>query len=371
MRQPVGMAAPRFQFVTGNEEFLVQRRARTLFEKAAEGLDEWSQDVLDGRAQTVDEVEAVVRRFAEAIQTVSLFGERKAVWLKDISFLSDTVTGRAEGTKAHVEHLQSLLEAVDPAHVTIILSASPADRRKREVKWFEANGESFLEQVGGKGGEDLAEIALGEAKRLGLELTPEAADVLVSLTGKNARLLLEEVRKLSAYAGAERVGAELVIKLVPPLPESEFFAAAEAFFSGNLKVALQELRQHFFAGHDARPLLSTLMNRNRLMLQLAVLRETGALRGRVSKASLESAAEMFGDLFGSSDKSSLNVFTQNPYYLSRLAGGETLSVRALLERQSRLIETLRAIAGAKQAEQEGILRGFVLETLGRPHTASA
>jgi DNA polymerase-3 subunit delta len=46
----------------------------------------------------VGEVESAVNRFRDSVQTVSMFGGRRLVWLKDVNFLADTVTGRAEST---------------------------------------------------------------------------------------------------------------------------------------------------------------------------------------------------------------------------------------------------------------------------------
>ncbi len=45
------------------------------------------------------EVETTINRFRESVQTISMFGgKRVVIWLKDVNFLADTMTGRAEST---------------------------------------------------------------------------------------------------------------------------------------------------------------------------------------------------------------------------------------------------------------------------------
>jgi hypothetical protein len=94
-------------------------------------------------------VEAAVNRFRESVQTVSMFGGRRLVWLKDVNFLADTVTGRAESTLAAVADLQAILAAVNPEEVAVLVTAAPVDRRRSFPKWCEKQAEFQL--VGGDG----------------------------------------------------------------------------------------------------------------------------------------------------------------------------------------------------------------------------
>ena len=82
----------------------------------------------DRLAGNVAEVETAVNRFRESVQTVSMFGGRRVVWLKDVNFLADTVTGRAESTLKLVSDLQEILEKIDPAETAVLITASPIDR---------------------------------------------------------------------------------------------------------------------------------------------------------------------------------------------------------------------------------------------------
>src|SRR5471030_940345 len=85
------MAAPtprNFSFICGRDDFLVGRMGRKRYDELAGGAaDEFSQEIVNGFAANVDEVEVAVNRFREAIQTMPMFGGQRVVWLKDVNFL--------------------------------------------------------------------------------------------------------------------------------------------------------------------------------------------------------------------------------------------------------------------------------------------
>jgi DNA polymerase-3 subunit delta len=390
-------ASKPFFFVCGADEFLVQRAGQQRFDAlAAEtGADEFSREIISGFAANISEVEAAINRFREAVQTVPMFGGGRVVWLKDVSFLADNVTGRAEGTLKQVEDLQQLLAAVNSAEAAVLITAAPVDRRRAFSKWCEKNADFAL--IGGDsdaGGEALAGIVLAEARSLGVTFAPGAIELLLAKVGANTRLLVEEVRKLATYAGlpadlsakasatAEASakagdpstplgagGAVIkethVIELTPNTAEGDFFEAAEAFFSGDLKWALAALHRHFFAGGDARPVISALQNRNRILLQLRALLDAGEVhlgpRGvdGLPRAATAHAAK-FGEAAG--EKSAYNIFTQNPWYLGKLASGKLPSLRRLIDNQHELIAAFEEII-RRPNEQEEVLRAMAVRCL--------
>ena len=110
-----------FIFICGPDDFLVNRLGKQRFEAmASEVTDEFSREILSGFSNNVGEVEATVNRFRESVQTVSMFGGKRVVWLKDVNFLADTVTGRAESTLRLVEDLQALLGKLNPAETAVV-----------------------------------------------------------------------------------------------------------------------------------------------------------------------------------------------------------------------------------------------------------
>src|SRR6478735_5338906 len=221
---------PAFTFICGADDFLVGRLGQERFTAMATeaGADDFSREIINGFAGNVDEVEAAVNRF----------------------------------------------------RVSVLVTAAPVDRRRSFPKWCEANGDFTLIGGGeGDGAEALAGVALAEARAAGVTFGDGAIEILLSKVGANTRLLTEEIRKLSTYVDAGGVIEEAqVIELTPNMAEGDFFEAADRFFASDLKGTLGALQRHFFTGGDARPVLSSLQNRNRILIQARVLIDAGDLR---------------------------------------------------------------------------------------------
>ncbi len=373
------MADKRFIFICGADDFLVNRVGKDRYARLEEEItDEFSRETLSGFANNVGEVEAAVNRFRESVQTVSMFGGRRLVWLKDVNFLADTVTGRAESTLNCVEDLQEILSVVDPGHVAVLITASPVDRRRAFPKWCERNGDFTL--VGGgdsaSSAEALAGVVMAEAKSLGASFGPGALDLLLARVGANTRFLMEETRKLATFAapagvpdGDEekpvRIEEAHVAELTPNVVEGDFFEAAEAFFSGNLMRTLTTLDHHFFNGGDSRPILTALQNRNRLLLQVRALVDAGEARlGPRGLEGLPKAAGVFGRHFvGAGEKSSYNVFSQNAWYVGKLASsGKLPSLRRLIDNQIEFVAAFEEII-RRPNEQPEVLRDMTVRCL--------
>jgi DNA polymerase-3 subunit delta len=354
-----------FTFVCGQDDFLVGRIGKRRYEELAAGTqDEFSREVISGFAANVDEVGAAVGRFAESVQTLPMFGGRRVVWLKDVNFLADSVTGRAETTLGHVERLQSVLASVVPEETAVLITASPVDRRRSFVKWCEKASDFELAESGE--GDALEALAISEAAAIGVRFGEGALPLLLSRVGSNTRLLVEEIGKLSVNAADGVIPEKDVAELTPNAAQGEFFETAEAFFSGKLDWTLAALHRHFFAGGDARPVLAALQNRNRILIQVRALADSGEARvgprgvEGLQRAGAERAA-LYGD--AASEKSSYNVFTQNPWYLGKLAGGGPLpTLRRLIDNQRAFIDAFDEIV-RRPHEQEEVLRDMSVRCL--------
>lgn len=365
-------ASKNFAMICGPDDFIVNRVGQEQFEAlaAGAGADDFSREVISGFAANVDEVETAVNRFRDAVQTVPMFGGKRVVWLKDVNFLADTVTGRAEGTLKQVEALQELLDKVNPAEVGVVLTAAPVDRRRSFPKWCEANSDFTL--AGGDGesaGEALAGVASAEARAFDASFGAGALELLLQKVGANTRLLTEETRKLATHAGEGGVIEEAhVEELTPNFAEGDFFAAADRFFAGDLNGTLAELQRHFFAGGDARPILSALQNRNRILLQCRVLMDNGELRAPgpygFDKSAWARAQEAYAKHFGAdAEKSAYNLFTQNQWYVGKLVSGAKLPpLRRLIDNQQAFVRGFEEII-RRPNEQETVLRDLAVRCL--------
>jgi DNA polymerase-3 subunit delta len=356
-----------FSFICGQDDFLVGRMGRKRYDELAGATaDEFSREIVNGFAANADEVGVAVNRFTEAIQTMPMFGGQRVVWLKDVNFLADTVTGKAESTLTRVEDLQRVLESVDPNETSVLITAAPVDRRRSFAKWCEKNADFALADGAGDA-EGVAPVVLAEAKALGVQFGPGALELLLAKVGPNTRLLVEEVHKLATHAAEGAVIDEAsVAELTPNAAQGDFFETADAFFSGDLQWTLASLRRHFFAGGDARPVLAALQNRNRILTQVRALSDSGEARvGPRGVDGLQKAASTYAPKYGEAmaEKSSYNVFSQNPWYLGKLAGAAKLpNLRRLIDNQREFIRAFEEII-RRPGEQEEVLRDMAVRCL--------
>lgn len=369
----MAMATAPFIYVSGPDDYLASRMAKEIWEDMKRDVsDDFSIEVINGHAAKVDEVADAVNRFREAVQTLGLFGGRRVVWLKDVSFLADNQTGRAEGTVSLCEDLQEVLDTVNPDEVGVLISASPVDRRKRFPKYLEKTGDyrsaGGMDSKGG-GAETLVAALHQECSRMGVTIARDAVEVLISKVNGNSRLLIEETRKLGTYLGEE--GAEITSKLIeeltPSFGEGDFFESTEAFFSRDIDWTLSALRRHFFSGNDARPVIASLQNRNRLLIQLRSLIDGGEIQAGprgISKPQFEKAAAKYSAFYdGLSAKSNFNVFTQNLWYMGKLIGtGKLPTLKALLDHQLDFIRAFEEIV-ERPNDQEEALRAMAIRCL--------
>ncbi len=136
--------------------------------------------------------------------------------------------------------------------------------------------------------------------------------------------------------------------------------------SGDLQRTLTALRRHFFTGGDARPVLAALQNRNRILIQLRALSDAGEARvGPRGVDGIQKAAQAHGPRYGDAigEKSSYNIFTQNPWYLGKLAGSAALPpLRRLIDNQREFVNAFEEIL-RRPDEQEEVLRDMAVRCL--------
>jgi DNA polymerase-3 subunit delta len=364
------MAAKPFTFICGDDDFLVSEKGKEWFaEQAKDLMDDLSKEIVDGGASNVSEVESAIKRFTSAVQTLSLFGERKVVWLKEVNFLADNPTGRAQGTLDLLEDLKLVLEGLDAKSVGVLITAQPVDKRRSFYKWCQKHSD-FMVLAGGKDARQTCAMLIAqECEKMGNTMERDAIDLLIGKVNGNTRLIVEETRKLLTFAGegAEPISARLVTDLVPNFGDADFFEAADAFYSLKLEWTLEALRRHFYTVSESRPLLGSLQSRNRLLIQLRVLLDAGAIRlgaRGISKSDLEAAAQTYGHHFGDvQEKSNLNVFSQNPWYLGRLAEtAAKVPLKKLIDFQIAFTEAFEAII-ERPNEQEEVCRELAVRCL--------
>ena len=331
--------------------------------------DDLSKEIIDGRVGKAEEVSEAITNFIAGAQTMSLFGDKKTVWLKDASFLGDGKLGSAKSTLAELDRLKEFLGSTDPESTNILITASPIDRRRAFFKWAQKNSEfQFLE---GGNAKDMAVHIRRELEPMGAEISQEALLLLTEKVAGNARMGVSEAVKLATYAregDTSRIEEQHVREMVPDPMEGDFFESTDLFFSGDLQGTLASLDRYFFLNSEARPLLSSFQSRNRVLIQARTLLDGGEIRmgyRGIDKNELANAGAKYLQFYGGSTaKSGLNVFTQNPWYLGKIVQqADGMKLRQLVEFQVEFVAAFLELVDKPNYHKE-VMRNLVLKCLG-------
>lgn len=132
---------------------------------------------------------------------------------------------------------------------------------------------------------ELPKWAVVQAKQLGLDLTPEAARMLVGHVGERQQRLQRELEKLAleleAGAGPVHIDAEMVLELTAASAERKAWALADALLSGNAATATRTLLQMRAQGERLPGLIYWMSSRVRQAHQIARALERGESQAQV------------------------------------------------------------------------------------------
>jgi DNA polymerase III subunit delta len=240
--------------VVGSDEGAVKSRARELAQQLTpKDTGDFGQDLIDGAADNADQAVSRIHSAIEAIQTLPFFGPGKLVWLKDVNFCGDTVTGRSAQVIAALDQLQPFLSAGMPSGVVFLLSASEIDKRRSFYKSITkvATVEHFDRIDTSRSGweEEAESLARSLAAERELIFQPEALEVFVRLAGADTRQPRNELEKIDLYLGAKReIDTQSVRNLVARTATGVIWELGNAIAKRQLSAALALLDQLLFQG---------------------------------------------------------------------------------------------------------------------------
>ncbi|HKM57590.1 MAG TPA: DNA polymerase III subunit delta [Chthoniobacterales bacterium] len=240
--------------VLGSDEGEVKRRATELMiDLTPKQGAEFGVDTIDGMADNAEQAVQRIRQVNEAIQTLPFFGRDKLVWLKNVNFLADTVTGRSASVLEALEDLKEVLSGGLPEGVRFLLSASEVDKRRSFYKSLGkfAVVEQFDRIDPAKPGweEEVQSVVRRLASELALQFEPEALEVFVRLAGVDGRQLRNELEKIDIYLGENRiVTAEVVRSLVAKSATGVIWELGTCISKRRLGESLALLDQLIFQG---------------------------------------------------------------------------------------------------------------------------
>ena len=263
-------------FITGSDDHQVKQRAKELCEKLSPAND-WALEILDGWVDTVDATIAILGKTLEALQTPSLFGDKKLVWLKNVTFLSDLPFQRSDTVQEAIAGLITLLEKGVLPEITFLLSAPKPDKRRTAYKQLEklcqtevfdlpaANQKKNWENQGAHFLETLF-------KNWNKRIEPRAADYIVQLCGADTRILQNEAEKVYLYAAEEpTITLHHAEQIVSPSSEESLWTWCDAVIENRFDRAITLLRQLQFQEENPMGLLINLSHHIRLIVQCRIL----------------------------------------------------------------------------------------------------
>ena len=336
-------------FVYGSDDFLVDRRARLLYDKYCDGgeIFTWEQKF---------DIHLFVSGLCESLNTVPMFTSTNNIWIRGVSFFGG---GETEEARNSLHLLRDRIGTLEGG--VVLISACPVDRRTKLFKEFSQLSECYdVTDVGDKNFDEFIGAVCAEN---GVEIMDDAAALLQNLLGTDTRLLQLEVEKLATYLGGDRNAITYadVSLLVDPAHGGEFFQQVENFYSPNMDEKLDAIERYFYFTSEARPLIAALQNRTRLMIQLRALMDSGKIqRGRsLSKIQLDNLSKMYN--VNASEKNSYNIFSQNPWYLTKLLGNvQRYPLHRLLDIQLALMDTIGRAAN-RYDDQVSLVREMALK----------
>jgi DNA polymerase-3 subunit delta len=246
--------ASRVFAVVGSDEGETKRRARELAVQLTpkQGGD-FGVDTIDGAADNSEQAMQRIHQATEAIQTLPFFGSEKLVWLKDVNFLADTVTGRSAGVQVALEEFKDFLGKGLPKGVYFLLSAAEVDKRRSFFKSLAkiAKLEQFDKLDTSRAGweEDVEVVTSQLAAEFNLKFEAEALQVFVRLAGADTRQLRNELEKIDLYLGEKRtVTVEVVRALVAKSTTGVIWELGTGIAKRQLVQSLALLDQLLFQG---------------------------------------------------------------------------------------------------------------------------
>jgi DNA polymerase-3 subunit delta len=255
--------------IHGDDHGRISERRARLRELAERSSGANGMELFEGDVATADNVAAALNAMTFAI------GRRFII-----------VDGAERWKDKEMDALEAALRALDP-DTTITFFAREDGRLKAPKRLHDAikkaGGDISTEQSVKPW--ELPKWAVAQAKQLGLDLTPEAARMLVGHVGERQQRLQRELEKLALELGAGgetvHIDAEMVLELTAASAERKAWALADALLSGNAATATRTLLQMRAQGERLPGLIYWMSSRVRQAHQIARALDRGESQAQV------------------------------------------------------------------------------------------
>ncbi len=237
---------------------MVREEALALYNQLTGGNDDgFTHETIDGNADNAEGAFQICSMTMQSLMTMPMFGGDKVVWLRNVNFLGEDISSRAQRTESGLEALRKILENGLPEGIRFILSADKVDKRRAIWKFLEKNGSVRVFDkidISRDGWQDeVGRLVEGRAGELGLTFQHDALELFIMLAGEQTKQIANELEKMDLYLGAERreVTEEDVRLLVPLSRAAVIFETGKAIQTGNITRAIQLIDEQLAAEESA------------------------------------------------------------------------------------------------------------------------
>ena len=255
--------------ISGEDEFLVAAKANEVIgrlvpsEQQAFGLE-----VVDGRVDGAGAAGEAVSRVISSMRTAAFPGFEKAVWFKDVNFLTDNPIARSDSVKAKLEQLSSLIKAAGSLpRQALVLTTTRIDKRLSIYRVCKAAGEVHEFGLSEKSYEQersASDFAQQAFRKAGLNATHDAVMAFLERVGTDTRQIVNEIEKLGLFLGGRReVQLADIAAVVSSSRSALVWDLADAAGVRQLDRALSVMRQLLFQRESPMALIIALESRFR------------------------------------------------------------------------------------------------------------
>lgn len=243
----------------GTEEYIKQQALRQLCAKLLPaGLEEMNQtELIDPDADSL----------IAAAETLPLMAEKRLVLVRECSLIT---AGRKAEDERKAEAICDYLTHIAPSACIVFYVKGKADGRKKLYALLKKK--NAIVDFSPMNDVECADWARKAMRRMGKNLSADAAGQLVFTVGKDAALLRQEMDKLCAYLGDRaEVRGEDIDAVCTRSTECTVFQMVDAQVAGNSDVAFALLRDMVRSGESRMGILAMLLRQYRILYHMRCL----------------------------------------------------------------------------------------------------
>ncbi len=217
--------------------------------------------------------EIPIQACIEDAETLPFMAEKKIVIGNHASLL--TAAREKQKAEHDLNRLADYLEEPSPFTIMILaVEADKLDERKKVVKLLKKQEAvvSFPEMDANT----LRSWVLKQARKLNCEMDEAAADALIMNAGTNLQHLVQELEKLSLYAGEERmITSGMIEQLTARTVEQNIFLLVDEIVKQNVSRALSIFRELLSRREEPIKILMLIARQFRIIMQVKELSSMG------------------------------------------------------------------------------------------------